>query len=331
MANPVFNRLESEWEQEARTPAGYPTMPGYRPGEAGTGANPRTAYADQAAAAQAARTAGAPTFDQRAMEQAYSAPAADAVDRGRMTYDDVIMKTGISFGLLVVAAMAAWWMTLANPGVGVALMGVGFLLGFVLAMVNIFSRTIRPALVLSYAAAEGIALGGLSAVFEQTYPGIVAQALVATVAVFGVTLALFASGRVRNSSKLTRFTLIALIGILVYRLLDWVLVLTGLVGTSTSNMTFMGIPLGVAVGLLAVLVGAAFIFPHLGRPERVFEMVTQPNFASPVFWDMVAIITYTCVTFVFFLLPLIPDTAILRGARACRARSVELGVQLSQD
>ena len=45
---------------------------------------------------------------QRAMEQAYSAPAADAVDRGRMTYDDVIMKTGISFGLLVVAAMAAW-------------------------------------------------------------------------------------------------------------------------------------------------------------------------------------------------------------------------------
>ncbi|MDQ1304566.1 MAG: hypothetical protein QG671_393, partial [Actinomycetota bacterium] len=68
------------------------------------------------------------------------------------------------------------------------------------------------------------------------------------------------------------------------------------------------------MALVTVLVGAAFIFPHLGRPERVFEMVTQPNFASPVFWDMVAIITYTCVTFVFFLLPLIPDTAILRGA-----------------
>ena len=68
------------------------------------------------------------------------------------------------------------------------------------------------------------------------------------------------------------------------------------------------------MALVTVLVGAAFIFPHLGRPERVFEMVTQPNFASPVFWDMVAIITYTCVTFVFFLLPLVPDTAILRGA-----------------
>ncbi len=291
MANPVFNRLESEWEQEARTPAGYPTMPGYRPGEAGTGANPRTAYADQAAAAQAARTAGAPTFDQRAMEQAYSAPAADAVDRGRMTYDDVIMKTGISFGLLVVAAMAAWWMTLANPGVGVALMGVGFLLGFVLAMVNIFSRTIRPALVLAYAAAEGVALGGLSAVFEQTYPGIVAQALVATVAVFGVTLALFASGRVRNSSKLTRFTLIALIGILVYRLLDWVLVLTGLVGTSTSNMTFMGIPLGVAVGLLAVLVGAACLIQDFDQAKVGVEMGAPAKYAwSCAFGLMVTVV-----------------------------------------
>ena len=291
MANPVFNRLESEWEQEARTPAGYPTMPGYRPGEAGTGADPRTAYADQAASAQAARTAGAPTFDQRAMEQAYSAPAADAVDRGRMTYDDVIMKTGISFGLLVVAAMAAWWMTLANPGVGVALMGVGFLLGFVLAMVNIFSRTIRPALVLAYAAAEGVALGGLSAVFEQTYPGIVAQALVATVAVFGVTLALFASGRVRNSSKLTRFTLIALIGILVYRLLDWVLVLTGLVGTSTSNMTFMGIPLGVAVGLLAVLVGAACLIQDFDQAKVGVEMGAPAKYAwSCAFGLMVTVV-----------------------------------------
>ena len=48
--------------------------------------NPRTAYADQAASAQAARTAGAPTFDQRAMEQAYSAPAADAVDRGAVLW-----------------------------------------------------------------------------------------------------------------------------------------------------------------------------------------------------------------------------------------------------
>lgn len=68
------------------------------------------------------------------------------------------------------------------------------------------------------------------------------------------------------------------------------------------------------MALVTVLIGAAFIIPHLGRPDRILGMVTHPNFTSPVFWDMVAIVTYAFATFVFFLLPLIPDTAILRGA-----------------
>ena len=110
-------------------------------------------------------------------------------------------------------------------------------------------------------------------------------------AVFGVTLALFASGRVRNSSKLTRFTLIALIGILVYRLLDWVLVLTGLVGTSTSNMTFMGIPLGVAVGLLAVLVGAACLIQDFDQAKVGVEMGAPAKYAwSCAFGLMVTVV-----------------------------------------
>ena len=65
------------------------------------------------------------------------------------------------------------------------------------------------------------------------------------------------------------------------------------------------------MALVTVLVGAAFIFPHLGRPDRLLGMVTHANVASPVFWDMIAIITYTFATFVFFLLPLVPDTATL--------------------
>lgn len=65
------------------------------------------------------------------------------------------------------------------------------------------------------------------------------------------------------------------------------------------------------MALVTVVVGASFIVPHLGRPDRLLNMVTSPNFASPVFWDMVAITTYTFATFVFFLLPLVPDTATL--------------------
>jgi molybdopterin-containing oxidoreductase family membrane subunit len=68
------------------------------------------------------------------------------------------------------------------------------------------------------------------------------------------------------------------------------------------------------VALVTVAVGGAFIIPHLGRPDRLADMVLHGNVASPVFWDMVAILTYTFATFVFFLLPLVPDTASLLDA-----------------
>ncbi|MEZ5095640.1 MAG: NrfD/PsrC family molybdoenzyme membrane anchor subunit [Nocardioides sp.] len=80
------------------------------------------------------------------------------------------------------------------------------------------------------------------------------------------------------------------------------------------------------VALVTVIVGALFVLPHLGRPDRLANMVLHANTASPVFWDMVAIIIYTLATLVFFTLPLVPDTAALleecpddlgRARRAC--------------
>lgn len=294
MANPVFSRLETEWKET--TPAGYPTMPGYQPGRAPGSQGPASSPYAAAGAAQAAQTQRpqVPTYDQRALEDAersLAGPSADAVDRGRMTYDDVIVKTGVLFAALLVSAVGSWVVMVANQGTGSLLMGVGFLGGFVLAMVNIFSRTIRPALIVAYAVAQGLALGGLSAMFETVYPGIVVQAVLATVCVFAVTLALFASGKVRNSPKLARFTLIALLGILLYRVIDLVLVWTGVLATSTSNQTFMGMQLGVVVGLLAVLVGAACLIQDFDQARVGVQAGVPARFAwSCAFGLMVTIV-----------------------------------------
>ena len=75
--------------------------------------------------------------------------------------------------------------------------------------------------------------------------------------------------------------------------------------------------------VITVLVGTALILPHLGRPERVWELVTQPNLSAPVFWDLVAVTTYTAASILFFTLPLVPDMAILgqeHGERLGRRR-----------
>ncbi len=66
-----------------------------------------------------------------------------------------------------------------------------------------------------------------------------------------------------------------------------------------------------AMALVTVAIGGAFIFPHLGRPDRFLNIVVYPNFSSPLFWDFMAILTYTVATTIFFYLPLIPDMAFI--------------------
>jgi len=68
--------------------------------------------------------------------------------------------------------------------------------------------------------------------------------------------------------------------------------------------------------VVTVLIGAALIIPHIGRPELLWELVTQPNLSAPVFWDFIAVMTYTAASIVFFALPLVPDMAVLHEGHA---------------
>lgn len=257
MANPVFSKLKSSgWGQT--TPAGYPTYPGYQPGV--NVYQPRGNVYQQGYPPQSTMPPVQQTqWNPAAMEAAYWGPSADAVDRGRMTFDDVLVKTGISFGVLLLAALVSWLVAAMDPVITVALLLVGTVGGTIFAFVNIFSRKTRPASVLAYAAFEGVVIGTLSMVMEYVYPGVVVQAVLATVALFAVTLFLFAFGFVRNSSGLLVFTLVALGALLAYRLVDMLLVLLGVIGTSSANMhvSIFGfqVELGVLVGLGAIVIG----------------------------------------------------------------------------
>ena len=72
--------------------------------------------------------------------------------------------------------------------------------------------------------------------------------------------------------------------------------------------------------LATLLVGALFPIIHLGRPERVWEIVVWPQFDSPIVWDLVAIATYMVATIILFGLPLIADLGILRDRAAVGPR-----------
>ena len=179
------------------------------------------------------------------LEQSYNAPAASSIRTGRMTIEDVVAKTGFLFAILVVVGAIAWG---ANLGQGALL--IGFLGGFVLAMVISFSKTIKPGLVVAYAALQGLALGTISKYYETFYPGIVSQAVIGTIAAFTGVLFMYRSGRLRATPQFTRAVMGAAIGYFILGLVSFVASFFG-VG---QGYGFYGVS---GLGLLLAVAGVA--------------------------------------------------------------------------
>jgi uncharacterized YccA/Bax inhibitor family protein len=179
------------------------------------------------------------------LEQSYNAPAASSIRTGRMTIEDVVAKTGFLFAILVVVGALAWS---ANLGQGALL--IGFLGGFVLAMIISFSKSIKPGLVVAYAALEGLALGTLSHFYESLYPGIVSQAVIGTIAAFAGVLFMYRSGRLRATPQFTRAIMGAAIG---YFILGLVSLIASFFGVG-KGYGFYGVS---GLGLLLAVAGVA--------------------------------------------------------------------------
>ena len=197
----------------------------------------------------------------------YRAGTAGPVQTNRLTINDIIMKTGLNLGLVLLAALVSWNLP--------ALALVGALGGLVLGIVNSVKKKVSPALVMAYSVMEGLLLGGISSIFEASYPGIVVQAVLATLIVFGTILGLYSSGKVRATPKLTRFFMIAMISYAVFCLINFVASI--FFNFNARGVEVMGIPLGLIIGLFAVLLATYSLLldftqaseaVRMGQPER---------------------------------------------------------------
>ncbi|MBB3156939.1 putative YccA/Bax inhibitor family protein [Microbacterium proteolyticum] len=239
------------------------------------------AFQDPRAGGANTRYSPPPAVDPAAaasIEGAYAAPSASAVDTGRMTVEDTVMKTLALFGILVVTAVVGWiWsmagVSAANPNPSAAPMIVGGLVGFVLAMVATFKKKPSVPVFIAYAAFEGLFVGGISAFFEFIFPGIVLQATLGTLSVVGVTLALFASGKIRASKRATKIFMIAMVGYLVFSLVNLGLMLfnvpiAGGAFGLLSDVKILGIPLGVFIGVFVVIMAAYSLVLDFDQIQR---------------------------------------------------------------
>lgn len=227
---------------------------------------------------------GNPTYagNGRGYEGFGSAPSwspTHEVGQGRMTIDSVVQRTAMTLGLTVLVAAATWLLTgnVADPaafGGLYALTMVGALGGFVLSMVNSFKRVISPALVLAYAALEGLAVGGLSKVIAGMVgdPSVVIGAVVGTFAAVAGTLAAYRFFDIKVGDRFRKWTMAMVLGFVGVSLLDFVLSLFhasfGFNGFGTLGL--ISSVLGLGIGVLMLILDFDFVERGVaaGLPER---------------------------------------------------------------
>ena len=281
MSNPFFSRSaafkaggQAPGAAPAQTPNGYPTMPGYQAGQYGNQYGQQaTGYGQQYEQTvnqygnqYGQQTAGYGQVSPEQMaglEAQYQAPSATNADMRRMTYDDVIIRTAGMFGVILVTGALSWSLVTNEATFALGAMAVfaGVVGSFILGMVNSFKREPSAALILAYAAFEGLLLGGFSGIMEARYEGIVVQAVLATLATFGVMLAAYSYGGFRVQGRFRRVVVVATFGYLIFSLINFVLMMTGAAtgAWGLRSMTIMGIPLGVPLGILAVILASFFL------------------------------------------------------------------------
>ena len=142
-----------------------------------------------------------------------------------MSVEGAINKTALL--LFLVAVPAAWvWTEVArtqSPETAMPWMVAGLFGGFIAAMVTIFKKQWAPVTAPIYAALEGLAIGGLSILFEMQYKGIVVQAVALTFGTMLCMLVAYRSGLIKVTDKFRLGVVAAMGAILLVRLVALVL------------------------------------------------------------------------------------------------------------
>jgi uncharacterized YccA/Bax inhibitor family protein len=191
-----------------------------------------------------------------AQQTQYGAPPqAPVTTTGRMTMDDVVMRSAMTLGTVAVGAILAWaLLPVSSTSYGLAIGSA--LVAFVLAMVQSFKRKASPALILGYAAFEGVFLGVISEMYNSQWSGAPFQAVLGTMAVAGATLLVYKAGWIRVTARYARIGMAIAIAFIAVMAVNLLLVVFGVAGD--GGLRSMG-PLGAIVGIIAILLGAFFL------------------------------------------------------------------------
>jgi uncharacterized YccA/Bax inhibitor family protein len=168
-----------------------------------------------------------------------------ATSGNTMTIQGTVNKTGLMLLLIVGAAGFTW----GNPSGGWLMLG---LIGSIIAaLVTIFKKELSMYSAPAYAVFEGLLLGGISYMFEQSYPGIVQQAILLTFGTLGALLLAYKSGMIKVTENFKLGVVAATGGVALTYLLGFIFSFFGV-----NFSIFGGGTIGIIFSLVVVVIAS---------------------------------------------------------------------------
>ena len=165
-----------------------------------------------------------------------------------MTLQGVVNKTGVLLLLCMASATYAW----THPALRGPLVLIGLVGGLIACLVGTFKPKTAPIAAPAYALLEGLALGAISQVIEQRFPGIVLNAMLLTFGVLGAMLAAYTTRTIVVTDRLVKGVFAATAAVCLVYVIDMLL---GFFGHRVPFIHESG-PVGIVISLVIVGIAA---------------------------------------------------------------------------
>lgn len=203
-------------------------------------------------------------FSSNAVSKAEEVHHAQIIDYNQeMTLSGTINKTAILFLILCGSSIITWWMAFNGMNVMLPTIG-GAIVGLVLVVISAFKPQASPYLAPGYALFEGLFIGGISAIFEARYPGIVINAVGATLVTFLICLGLYKFKIVKVTEQFRSVVVAATLAIATYYLISWVVSMF----TSFTPVHHGNSLMSIGISVFVIIIAALNIFLDFDQIEK---------------------------------------------------------------
>ena len=188
----------------------------------------------------------------------------------KMTIEGVSEKGLITFLVMMISGISVFGLFVTgNAELAFLLSVVGWVTGFIFFFVMLYTGLAEnPIAVLTYAALQGLFLGGITTLFEATYPGIAIQAFLLTGAVFGGMLVIYRMGIINVNDNFRIAVYSAMSAVFVVYMITLIFALVG--GPEIPYIHGSG-PIGIGFSLLVIGLGALCLAADFDFIERGVE------------------------------------------------------------